>query len=89
MGYVYELDGLLGCKDVDLIDGILDDAMVPAGSKARIIVLNKFMGIKQSFYFGSDEVSMADDYALAKEHLVFMNERLDKQDAGRNAQTVS
>ena len=64
-------DKLRQCDDVSKVDSILDGMGISPKKEERINFIEKFIGVTNTF---SDGVANVDeDYAVAKEELVFHN----------------
>jgi hypothetical protein len=66
-------DELYRCESVEQVHLTLNSLNVPSDSAKREVFLKQFMGITKSF--GCGESNSDEDYAVAREELVFMNEQ--------------
>ena len=74
---IIKAEELFKLDDSNLVDAVLDNANFDKRPAQRVSLLYRVMGVRQVFGSSTDPGSMSpeDEYALAKEQLIVVNER--------------
>jgi len=68
-------DVLYTCENVEDIERELKNLGVQDNILAKNEFLNLFMGVKQSNYFGGENLTPGDEYIITQEDLLFRNQQ--------------